>query len=197
MLEIKIDEEKGGALSSILFNGEEMLHQKDEKSWMGQDVNIFPFIARLQNGIYHVEGKAYSLKNHGLIRYMKPKVICRTASIITEVFESNEDTLKQYPFKFKFYVSYIIRNNTLTIKNTIINEDDKTMYYGLGFHPAIRLACNEEEDNLNIDGNYIDFGKKITLQKYLTDERGEFIKNKVDFLSSRYFYLSKYKFKKD
>ena len=68
---------EGGNLTSIYDkkNNEELLYQKDERSWMGQDVVIFPVVARLKDGSYHVDGKEYFLKNHGVIRYSKLSVV--------------------------------------------------------------------------------------------------------------------------
>lgn len=45
----------GGALSSIydLRKNKELLYQPIENSWQGQDVIIFPFVARLKDGNYH------------------------------------------------------------------------------------------------------------------------------------------------
>lgn len=64
--------EKGGCLKSIFDKKRnvELLYQPLQDSWQGQDIFIFPFIARLKDGTYTIDDKEYSLKNHGLLRYM-------------------------------------------------------------------------------------------------------------------------------
>ena len=67
----------GGSLTSIYdkTNNKELLYQPDGKSWAGQDVVIFPFVARLKDGKYTYNNDTYSMKNHGLIRYNKLELL--------------------------------------------------------------------------------------------------------------------------
>ena len=55
--------EDGGSLTSIydIKNKQELLYQPDERSWKGQDVVIFPFVARLKNNSYMVDNTEYSM----------------------------------------------------------------------------------------------------------------------------------------
>lgn len=66
--------------------------------WSG--CGYFPVIAALKNHSYKVDGKSYSLKNHGLIRYNDVYLVNQTEEEITLGFDDNEETLKLYPFKF-------------------------------------------------------------------------------------------------
>lgn len=65
----------GGSLSSLFDKqrNEELLYQPDGRSWNGQDIVIFPFVAALKDSSYTVDGEAYSMKKHGLVRYSKLK----------------------------------------------------------------------------------------------------------------------------
>ena len=53
---------EGSSLTSIYDkkNNVELLYQKDQRSWMGQDVVIFPIIAGIKDRECIVEGKKYS-----------------------------------------------------------------------------------------------------------------------------------------
>ena len=136
---LKIDVNlNGGALTSIFDkrSNEELLYQKDERSWMGQDVVIFPFVARLKDGSYLYDNKEYFMKNHGLIRYNTLDVIYHDLTKIVLGFQYNEETLLQYPFKFNFEISYELIDNILKIEYHVYNVDDKVMYFNVGGHPA-------------------------------------------------------------
>ena len=55
----------GGCFASIFdkTTNKEILYQPIKESWQGQDVFIFPFVARLKEGKYLVNNKEYYLKN--------------------------------------------------------------------------------------------------------------------------------------
>ena len=116
--------ENGGSLTSIYdkeYNNE-LLYQPDERSWHGQDVVIFPFVARLKNGAYKVDGEEYYMKNHGLIRYNKMSLYKITDDSIIMYFDSNDDTLKEYPYRFHFEIKYLKWYNYSKSNNNIINN---------------------------------------------------------------------------
>ena len=68
ILKIEINE-NGGCLKSIYdkIKNEELLYQPDKRSWSGQDVVIFPFVARLKNGSYTVDGKLSAQWEHTIV----------------------------------------------------------------------------------------------------------------------------------
>lgn len=130
----------GGSLTSIMVSNEERLFILDESIWSGQDNVIFPFVARLKNEKYMVDGKEYSMKIHGIAKYSKFKVIAKSENSDTIYLTSNEETLKHYPYKFELYVTYTRNNNILDVEYKVKNIDDKIMYFGIGGHPAIRVT---------------------------------------------------------
>ena len=62
--------ENGGAIKALYDkkNNNNLFYEPDCRSWSGTDVVIFPFVARLKNQKYTVNGIEYSLKNHGVAR---------------------------------------------------------------------------------------------------------------------------------
>lgn len=160
---------RGGCLKSIYDKRKkkELLYQPDGRSWSGQDVVIFPVIAALKNHSYKVDGKSYSLKNHGLIRYNDVYLVSQNEEEITLGFDDNEETLKLYPFKFHFEVTYKIENDKISIKYHVINKNDKTMYFSVGGHPALGVnLINGEFENvaIEVDG--------VFHKQYLLNEEG-------------------------
>lgn len=189
--------ELGGSLTSIYDKKRniELLYQPIKESWAGQDVFIFPMIARLKDSSYSIEGIEYKLKNHGLLRYMTGI----SHSLNNEMridFESNEETLKQYPFKFKAYVTYKLNDNSLLVTYHIQNLDEKDMPYMIGGHPAFKLPGVKEENQFNIDGNYILFDKEVKLTRITQEETCFFNTGEEEYKATSRIDLSKDMFKK-
>ena len=164
----------GGSLTSIMVSNEERLFILDESIWSGQDNVIFPFVARLKNEKYMVDGKEYSMKIHGIAKYSKFKVIAKSENSDTIYLTSNEETLKHYPYKFELYVTYTRNNNILDVEYKVKNIDDKIMYFGIGGHPAIRVNY----ENNDTKGNYVLFDKKTLITYYELNDDGSFITRK-------------------
>ncbi len=169
----------GGSLTSIFDKkrNKELLYQPLKDSWQGQDVFIFPFIARLKDGIYEDHGQTYSMKNHGLIRYMEG--ITKGNSII---FESNEDTLKLFQYQFKAEAQFELNDKTLTVKYIITNTGDSDLPFEIGGHPAFKVPGTRLNDEFNMNGNYIKFPKALDLQIVDMDESGRFVKDIIPFI---------------
>ncbi len=191
-LKIQITE-NGGSLTSIYDKkyDEELLYQPDERSWQGQDVVIFPFIARLKNGTYMVDGNEYSMKNHGLIRYNKVNLFKQTDDSLTLYFDSNDETLKQYPYRFHFEIKYILDGHRISIRYKITNTDVKPIYYEFGGHPAIKCKVNERPDGVDYVDTKIEFDNSMEINKYYLDETGSYITGKSIHKIPREVYLNK------
>ena len=169
----------GGSLTSIYdkVNNNELLYKPTGKSWSGQDVVIFPFVARLKDSKYLYNNQTYSMKNHGLIRYNELKVLDQKSTSITLSFDYNEETLKQYPYKFHFEILYSLNNNELSISYKIKNVDDKTIYYEFGGHPALKASGYESNNEFIYENTKLSFSKDIETKRYVLDDSGSYIVN--------------------
>ena len=194
-LKVSINE-NGGSMCSIMKNGIEYQWQGSKESWEGQDVVIFPFVARLKDGFYLYEDKKYELLIHGLCRYTKLDILEKGPSFVTMSLKWNEETLKRYPYKFEFYLKYSINNETLKVEYKVKNVDDKTIYFGLGGHPAFSLPYERKNGIDEIDGNYIEFEKPLNLANYMLEETGCFIVGKENFGEVSKIELNKALFEK-
>ncbi len=195
VLEVSVNE-KGGSMTSIKKAGFEYQWQGSEESWTGQDVVIFPFIARLKDGFYTVDGKEYSMKNHGLPRYATLDVEGKKQDEVTLSLTWSEETLKQYPYKFKLFVNYKLIDDELKVSYKVVNLDDKTIYFGIGGHPAFNLPLDRKDGYDDISGNYIEFENEVTLDNYFEEETGSYLTHKGTFGTVKRIDLSKDLFKK-
>ena len=185
--------ENGGSMTSIydVKNKKELLYQPQEKSWQGQDVVIFPFIARLKNGSYTVDGKEYIMKNHGLVRYNQVSLYKRTNTSLTISFDSNEETLKLYPYRFHLEVTYTLDGHKLNIQYKITNTDIKPIYYEFGGHPAIMTSGIEKIDGFEYENTKIEFDTSLEVNRYYLDETGSYVIGKSINKVPREVYVNK------
>lgn len=190
--------DEGGSLASIFDkkNNKECLYQPLENSWQGQDVFIFPFIARLKDGYYLHNDKKYEMKNHGLIRYMKGEII-KGKNDIKVIFKSDEETLKRYPFNFEAIIDYSLKDNELIISYEIINESEEELPFGLGAHPAFMIPGKVDNHAFIMEGNSIIFESKTDLIQMKLDETGSFIIDEINYPNNNKIDLSKDLFKKE
>lgn len=114
--------------------------------WSGIAPNLFPIIGALKDNTYTFENKSYTLPKHGFIRNNDTLEIAeQTENSITFKLTYSDALLKVYPFKFEFYITYTLTENTLDIKHTVKNIDDKPLYFSLGGHPAFKCPVFENE----------------------------------------------------
>lgn len=153
MIEIKTVN-KGAELVSIKFNGEEKMHD-GTSYWNKHAPVLFPIVGKLKDGKTIIENNIYEMGQHGFARDMEFEKISENSYVL----KYNDETLKKYPYKFEFYISYEITDNAVITKYKVINKDNKKIRFGLGGHPAFKcdystgkysLEFKEKEDSLNI-----------------------------------------------
>ena len=183
----------GGSLTSIYNKktNKEMLYQKDTRSWMGQDVVIFPVIGSLKDRECIVDNKVYSMKNHGLIRYTTLEVVSHTNTEIVLGCRYNEETLKQYPYKFYFEMCYRLNSNELTFEYRVYNIDDKDMYFNVGGHPALFVDGYETDSSFVYDDVKLLFDKDYTVNQYVLNEIGSLVSHTELVTLPKKFNLTK------
>ena len=145
MLEIKT-KKSGAELTSIKLNGIEKLHQ-GKSHWKRHAQILFPIVGQLKNSKTIINNNEYEMSQHGFARNMDFEEIEQNKFLL----KSSEETLQKFPFKFELYVEYTINKNELTTTYRVINKDNKTMFFGLGGHPA--FICEYSTGNYQIQFN--------------------------------------------
>lgn len=142
--------EVGAELRSIkTSDGVELVWQGNPQYWHGVAPNLFPYVARLVEGRYKLDGKEYEMGIHGFARKMQFSVAKATKNTLEFELTQNEETLAQYPRRFSFKVIYTLQDSTLSITYLVKNLDEKDMYFGLGGHPGFNVPmgkCGRFED---------------------------------------------------
>ena len=158
-LEIKTSP-SGAELTSISFNGEELLHQgknvcdeNGEVYWKRHAPILFPIVGSLKDNTTKKEGKNYHMSQHGFARDMEFDNVKLSEREHEYVLKYNEDTLKLYPYKFELYVSYLVYGNELIVKYKVKNVDNKPMYFGIGGHPAFKIDLKSNDYKIEFENN--------------------------------------------
>ncbi len=151
---------KGAELCSIVSKSSfrEFMWNGNPEIWGSYSPVLFPIIGSLKNGEYLFKGKTYSVPKHGFIRnHENLKVNHISENCVQFSLKYDELTLLSYPFKFEFFVRYILINNSITIEHEVINHcSENPMYFSLGGHPAFKCPINEEEA---YEDYYLEFEK--------------------------------------
>ena len=170
ILKIAVDTH-GAELSSIYRKDErrEMLWQGDPEFWGRRSPVLFPVVGKYKNGKTTYEGKEYFSGQHGFARDSEFTLVEKTETKISFELSSNEETLKQYPFRFRLVCSFELNNDRIIVGWNVENIDDKKIYFSIGAHPA--FYCEKDKTVLtmnskNIKYSLINSNGLYTPQKY-------------------------------
>lgn len=143
-LEVMISE-KGAELQSIKDKNEvEYLWQGNPEFWSGRATNLFPFVGRLTDGHYTIDGVKYPMGSHGFARNNEFMVGENREDYLELYIKSNDELKEIYPFDFKFSVIYELVENKLNMNYKVVNTGDKDMYFGVGGHPGFNIPIGNK-----------------------------------------------------
>ncbi len=169
-------------------NGKEYIWQGNPDIWYGQAPVLFPVIGQLINDKYFYNGKEYTMPKHGLVRKLLFKVKeCEGAKAVFSL-ESDENTLKSYPFDFEYVVTFELKDKALVNTMTVINKTDGEMYFSVGAHPGFNCEV----------GDVIEFEQPETLATERIDQENLIIDKKFPLIeNSREIVITKEIFEPD
>lgn len=135
---------RGAELQSIRSSdGTEYLWQGDPAYWTSHAPNIFPYVARLTEGKFLYKGGVFGFGNHGLVRYANLEVTEAAPDSVTYCLTSDENTLRQYPFPFRYTMRYQVIETRLVMRTTVENTGGERMYFAVGGHPGFNVPLEE------------------------------------------------------
>lgn len=153
---------KGAELASIVANGREYLWQGDPVFWGRRAPILFPIVGKLANNTLRIDGKAYTMNQHGF---------ARDAEFVQSQFNVNYNPLTgfriipsdeplflqmvkdgpiaNYPYDFNLKVRYAVYGNSLDIDWEVENRGERPMYFQIGAHPAFMLPNYNPDDMIH------------------------------------------------
>jgi len=177
----------GAEIKSIKNMNEEFIWNGDKKYWANSAPILFPICGGLINDKYTFEDKEYTLEKHGFVRKKEFQLYEQTENNLVFLLKDDEETLKQYPFNFELYISFVLKNNSVVIEYKVKNSGSKNMYYSIGSHEA--YSCPEGIEEYNIKFDKIEDFKSYILDGNLLNNQTISVLENTDTINLKYDYF--------
>ncbi len=154
---LEVVPERGGIITKWRIQGQSLLYLDEERfadptmSIRGGIPILFPICGDLPDDAFYYRGQEYKIKRHGFARDLPWEVVntaTETGAEITLKLESNDQTRAVYPFEFQLQFTYILKGNTLTIKQEFSNDSQEIIPFSVGLHPYFWIG---DKSNLELD----------------------------------------------
>jgi galactose mutarotase-like enzyme len=184
--QIEVVPERGGIVTSWRINGQEVFYLDAERfthpdlSVRGGNPILFPLCGNLPNDTYNVDGTDYKIKQHGFARELPWTATAQSESggaSVTVELSSNAETKLVYPFDFHLAFTYVLRGNTLEVRQEYKNLSSTPMPFSSGFHPY--FLCGDKS-TIEVDipsGSYQD---NRTKENFAFDGKFDFEQDEID-----------------
>ena len=146
-LRVGIDK-MGAEIRSVLKDGQNRMWSGDPSYWSGVSPVLFPICSGMPNDEYIYNGKTYQIAKHGFAKKMPFEVEATADDTATFMLKANEETLKNFPWKFELRVKYTLIGDKIKAQYFVLNKSDDTMYYSIGAHEGYN--CPEGIENYDI-----------------------------------------------
>ena len=168
---------KGGYSAVIDEQGAELISLSDGKHeyiWSGSAWNrhapvLFPFVCNTLSKKYTVNGKEYSLNNHGFARDSRFTAASVAEDRAEMLLCDSADSLAVFPYHFELRVRYTLQDDhSLLTEFNVKNTDDKPLPFYVGGHPAFKVPF-ESEPGSSYEDHRIVYEKPETIVQHLKD----------------------------
>lgn len=165
----------GAELISISDNKTQTqyLWNADQNYWKRHSPILFPVVGSLSNKAYQYKDTIYPMSQHGFARDRVFQLIKQNDNEIWFSLESDEDTLKVYPFLFRLEIGYLLSGNTINVCWRVINRDLSVIHFSIGGHPAFNCPLHDDESQIDY---FLRFDTKNPIRYQHIDENGLLIK---------------------
>lgn len=123
--------------------GVEYMWDGNPAFWKRTSPVLFPIVGGLRGGEYIHNGKSYPMGQHGFARDMEFSLKSQTNREIWFSLESNEETLKKFPYPFLLELGYELQESTVIVKWKVSNPSTKELHFSIGGHPAFKCPLAE------------------------------------------------------
>lgn len=168
ILTVKV-KEHGAELASIMKGSTEYLWQADPAFWGRHSPVLFPIVGSVWEKRYRVDGREYELGQHGFARDMDFTLVHDDDTEVRYRLESDEETLKKYPWPFVLEIAYRLRGNSIDVIWEVSNPGNEDMYFQIGAHPAFNYP---DYDPQTEDRGFLLFDRSEGLECIRIKEKG-------------------------
>lgn len=194
---LKVTIRPQGAEMTSIYNKQtqtEHLWQADPAIWPWHAPNLFPIVGGLVNNELQVKGNTYHMNRHGFTRESVFSLIDSSETHAKFSLPFSESTLAVYPYKFEFQVLYDLTDYNLRVTYKVINQDEQTVYFSVGAHPAFQVPFFTNE---NYEDYYLEFETSEPLLTHLLSDG--LLSGQTEFvpINGRKLWLTKTLFDRD
>lgn len=132
-------------VSYIAPNGRNYIWGGDPEIWGNHTPMLFPACGSTIDNKVKFDGVEYPLGKHGFTRKIPFRLAKHGTDFAEFVYESNPETLKQYPFEFVLHVTHTISDNGFSTVFLVENKSGKRMPMCIGGHPGFACPIYEGE----------------------------------------------------
>jgi len=184
--QIEVVPERGGIITSWKIQGQEIFYLDTERfthpdlSVRGGNPILFPLCGNLPDNTYKVDGKDYQIKQHGFARELPWTATTQStddgASLTVEL-SSNDDTKAVYPFDFHVAFTYVLKGNTLEIRQEYKNLSSTPMPFSSGFHPYF---LSPDKNQIEVDIPSVSYEDNRTKANIDFEGKFDFEQDEID-----------------
>ena len=116
--------------------GREVMTDADPRWWTGHAPLLFPFVGRSRGDAYRMNGRTYSMPQHGFARRADFALEDHASDRLLLRLEADATTRAVYPFDFRLDTNFTLEEATLRMTATISNRGEARMPFSFGYHPA-------------------------------------------------------------
>ena len=154
--------EKGATVISFCHHDTEFLYRDQENLNSPERPRcgipfLFPIFGRLKNACYRWEGREYHMDIHGFGHTSNWTVEEYRTDTLVLTLNTTEQTLTQYPFRFRVVLTFRVDQGSLTIAQRYENLDSVPLPYNFGFHPYFLTAKPEHIQVETTADTFFDF----------------------------------------
>ena len=155
--------ELGAELVSLinLETGKGIIWEGNPDFWGGKSPVLFPTVGALKYDSYIFEDETYEMPRHGFARRKFFEVKNSSENEVVFELNSDQETLKFYPFNFSLEIKYTLTENKLTVSYNVKNTSEKEIYFSLGAHPGFAI---DTKNGLNYNDYEIAFSDDEKLE---------------------------------
>ncbi len=104
---------------------------------------LFPIVGRLAGDALRLDGRRYTLGQHGFARDRPFGLAERNATVCRFVLTDDPATRAEFPFAFRLEITFAVAGDTLTVGYGLDNPAGSMLHASFGAHPAFRWPLRE------------------------------------------------------
>ncbi|MBC7849567.1 MAG: aldose 1-epimerase family protein [Chitinophagaceae bacterium] len=169
-LKVTIDP-KGAELTSLYHKkfDLEYLWNADPEIWAKHSPVLFPIVGTLKDNTYFHEEDRFEMGRHGFAREKDFVEEEKSATAVSFLLTSSDETKKIYPFDFEFRIQYELRKSQLNVTYEITNTDSDDLLFSVGGHPAFKLPLVAGTEYADY---YLEFEKEESAERWPITSEG-------------------------